>query len=158
MARMKTFLIYLLVVVAVYFFVDFASSAYIKTTYEDLNNFSINMENPKVIIKESKATYINGYIKGYFLNNEEYTINNKYVKFEFFSENNVFLGKKYVKLDKFNSNEEKEFEVRYNLEKVKSYKISLVDDNENISEEELKLDPEMTGIVFVISLFFVEFM
>ena len=70
----------------------------------------------------------------------------------------MFLGKKYVKLDKFKPNEEKEFEVRYNLEKVKSYKISLADDKENISEEELKLDPQMTGIFFVISLFFVEFM
>ena len=54
MARMKKFFIYLLVVVAVYFFVDFTSFAYIKTTYEDLTEFSIELDNPKIKITESK--------------------------------------------------------------------------------------------------------
>ena len=152
MARMKKFLIYLIVVVAVYFFVDFTSFAYIKTTYEDLTDFSINLENPKIRITESKSTYINGYIKGTLLNNEDYTIDKKYVKFEFFSSNNICLGKKYIKLEKFTPNEEKEFEVRFNLENVKSYKISLADENENISEEELKLDPETKGILLFTTL------
>ena len=154
MSRMKTFLIYLLVVVAVYFFVDFASFAYIKTSYEDLQNFSINMENPKIKITDSKATYINGYIKGYLLNNEEYTIDKKYVKFEFFSPNNVFLGKKYVKLENFKPNQEKEFEVRFNLENVKSYKISLADEKENVTEEELTLDTETKGLLLITTLIF----
>ena len=154
MARMKTFLIYLLVVVAVYFFVDFASFAYIKTTYEDLYDFSINMENPKIKITESKATYINGYITGYLLNNEDYTLDKKYVKFEFFSDNNVLLGKKYVKLENFTSNKEREFEVRFNLENVKSYKVSLADDGESISEEDLSLDPETKGLLLIATLIF----
>ena len=154
MSRMKTFLIYLLVVVAVYFFVDFASFAYIKTTYEDLQNFSINMENPKIKITDSKATYINGYIKGILLNNEEYTIDKKYVKFEFYSNNNVLLGKKYVKLDNFAPNQEKEFEVRFNLENVNHYKISLADEAENVSEEELSLDPETKGLLLIATLIF----
>ena len=152
MARMKKFFIYLLVVVAVYFFVDFTSFAYIKTTYEDLTDISIELNNPKIKITESKATYINGYIKGTLLNNEDYTIDKKYVKFEFFSSNNICLGKKYIKLEKFTPNEEKEFEVRFNLENVKSYKISLADENENISEEELKLDPETKGILLFTTL------
>ena len=154
MARMKKFLIYLLVVVAVYFFVDFTSFAYIKTTYEDLTEFSINMENPKTKITEAKATYINGYIKGNLLNNEEYTIEKKYVKFEFFSPNNVFLGKKYVKLENFKPNQEKEFEVRFNLENVKSYKISLADEKENVTEEELTLDTETKGLLLITTLIF----
>ena len=154
MARMKKLLIYLLVVVAVYFFVDFTSFAYIKTTYEDLTEFSINMENPKTKITEAKATYINGYIKGNLLNNEEYTIDKKYVKFEFFSPNNVFLGKKYVKLENFKPNQEKEFEVRFNLENVKSYKISLADEKENVTEEELTLDTETKGLLLITTLIF----
>ena len=152
MARMKTFLIYLLVVVAVYFFVDFTSFAYIKTTYEDLLDFSINMENPKIKITEAKATYINGYIKGNLLNNEEYTLDKKYVKFEFYSYNNILLGKKYVKLENFTPNKEKEFEVRFNLENVKSYKVSLADEQESISEEELALDPETKGLLLITTL------
>ena len=154
MARMKKFLIYLLVVVAVYFFVDFTSFAYIKTTYEDLTEFSIELDNPKIKITESKATYINGYIKGILLNNEEYTIDKKYVKFEFYSNNNVLLGKKYVKLDNFAPNQEKEFEVRFNLENVNHYKISLADEAENVSEEELSLDPETKGLLLIATLIF----
>ena len=152
MARMKTFLIYLLVVVAVYFFVDFTSFAYIKTTYEDLTDFSINMENPKIKITEAKATYINGYIKGKLLNNEEYTLDKKYVKFEFFSGNNVLLGKKYIKLENFMPNQEKDFEVRFNLENVKHYKVSLADNSENVSEEDLSLDPETKGMLLIATL------
>ena len=152
MARMKTFLIYLLVVVAVYFFVDFTSFAYIKTTYEDLTDFSINMENPKIKITEAKATYNNGYIKGKLLNNEEYTLDKKYVKFEFFSGNNVLLGKKYIKLENFMPNQEKDFEVRFNLENVKHYKVSLADNSENVSEEDLSLDPETKGMLLIATL------
>ena len=81
MSRMKTFLIYLLLIVGFYIFSDFASFAYIKTSYQDLNKFTIEAPNPKVRISESKATYINGYIKGTLLNNEEQMIENKYVKF-----------------------------------------------------------------------------
>ena len=154
MARMKKFLIYLLVVVAVYFFVDFTSFAYIKTTYEDLTDFSVELDNPKIKITESKATYINGYVKGTLLNNEEYTLDKKYVKFEFYSYNNVLLGKKYVNLNNLAPNQEKEFEVRFNLENVKNYKISLADETENVSEEELELDPETKGLLLIATLIF----
>ena len=154
MARMKKFFIYLLVVVAVYFFVDFTSFAYIKTTYEDLTEFSIELDNPKIKITESKATYINGYIKGTLLNNEEQTIQNKYVKFEFFSERDIYLGKKYIKIDKLAPNEEKEFEVKYNLENVNHYKITLADENEQIPEADLQLDQETKGLLLITTLIF----
>lgn len=152
MARMKTFLIYLLIIVAVYFFVDFASFAYIKTTYEDLKDFTMEISNPKIRITESKATYINGYIKGTLLNNEETTIEKKYVKFEFFSERDVLLGKKYIKIENLAPNEEKDFEVRFNLENVDHYKITLADENETISDEDLQLDQETKGLLLITTL------
>lgn len=43
MDRMKTFLIYLILFIALYFFVDFASFAYIKTAYNDLTKFVIDL-------------------------------------------------------------------------------------------------------------------
>lgn len=152
MARIKTFLIYLLLIVALYFFVDFASFAYIKTTYEDLHDFTIEVSNPKVKITESKATYINGYIKGSLLNNAEETIEKKYVKFEFFSEHDVSLGKKYVKVEQLMANEEKDFEVQFNLENVDHYKITIADENESISDEELQLDPQTKGLLLITTL------
>ena len=38
-------------------------------TYNDLTDFTIDVENPKIKIQEAKVTYINGYIKGTILNN-----------------------------------------------------------------------------------------
>lgn len=152
MARMKTFLIYLILIVATYFFVDFASFAYVKTTYKDLRVSSIEVSNPKVKITESKATYINGYIKGTLLNNEEQMITNRYVKFEFFSERNTSLGKKYVKIEKLAPNEEKDFEIQFNLEGVASYKVTLADEGESISEEDLQLDQKTKGLLLITTL------
>jgi len=154
MSRMKTFLIYLLLIVGFYIFSDFASFAYIKTTYQDLNKFKIEVPNPKVRIYESKTTYINGYIKGTLLNNEEQMIENKYIKFEFFSERDICLGKKYIKIDKLAPNEEKEFEVKFNMENVNHYKVTLTDESENISEADLQLDQETKGILLITTLIF----
>ena len=157
MSRMKTFLIYLLLIVGFYIFSDFASFAYIKTTYQDLNKFTIEAPNPKVKIYESKATYINGYIKGTLLNNDEQMIENKYVKFEFFSERDIYLGKKYIKVDKLAPNEEKEFEVKFNIENVNHYKITIVDKNENVSDDDLQLDQETKGLMLITTLIFLYF-
>lgn len=157
MSRMKKFLIYLLLIVGFYIFSDFASFAYIKTTYQDLNKFTIEAPNPKVRIFESKSTYINGYIKGTLLNNEEQMIENKYVKFEFFSERDIYLGKKYIKIDKLAPNEEKDFEVKFNIENVNHYKVTLADESENISEADLQLDQETKGLLLITTLIFLYF-
>ena len=154
MKRLKKFLIYLLIIVGFYIFSDFASFAYIKTTYQDLTKFTIEAPNPKVKIYESKATYINGYIKGTLLNNEEQMIENRYVKFEFFSERDIYLGKKYIKIDKLVPNQEKEFEVKFNFENVDHYKITLADENEEIPEADLTLDEETKGLLLITTLIF----
>lgn len=157
MDRMKTFFIYLLIFVAVWFFVDFASFAYIKTTYEDLTKFVIDVTNPKLKIHESKATYINGYIKGEYLNNSEEKIEKQYLKFEFFSKRDVSLGRKYVKIENLEANEVRDFEVRFSLEDVDHYKITLSDDEEDIKQEELELDAETKGWILVTTLLFLYF-
>ena len=149
MSTPKKFVIYLIVVIAVYFFVDFASFAYIKTTYNDLSKYTIEVDNPKIEIKESKATYINGYVKGNLQNNSEQSITNKYIKFEFFSDNNICLGKKYIKIDDLEPNTKKDFEIMFNLENVKSYKVTLSQDNEEIKEEDLKLDEQTKGLMLI---------
>ena len=154
MDRMKTFLIYLLLFIALYFFVDFASFAYIKTTYNDLTKYVINVPNPKIKLYEAKSTYINGYIKGSLLNNSEEEIDKQYLKFEFFSQRDVLLGKKYIRLDNFAPNEERNFEVQFNIENVDNYKITLANQDEiqNISDEELLSDPQARGILLITTL------
>lgn len=157
MDRMKTFLIYLLIFVSFYFFVDFASFAYIKTTYTDLTKFVIDVANPKLKINEAKVTYINGYIKGSYLNNSEEEIEKEYLKFEFFSENDVLLGRKYIKIENLEPNGVREFETRFNFEGVDHYKITLSHDEEDIKKEELELDAEAKGWILVTILLFLYF-
>ena len=159
MDRMKTFLIYLLIFIAFYFFVDFASFAYVKTTYNDLTKFVIDVQNPTIKVKEAKSTYVNGYIKGSLLNNSEEEIKEEYLKFEFFSKRDVLLGRKFVKLENMVANQEKDFEVSFNLEDVDNYKISVASPNEieNASEEELFSDPRTTGILLLATLILLYF-
>lgn len=159
MERMKTFLIYLILFVALYFFVDFASFAYIKTTYEDLTKFVIDVSNPKIKIQEAKSTYINGYIKGTLLNNTEEEIQKQYLKFEFFSKRDVLLGRKFIKVEDLDPNATRDFEIRFNFEDVDSYKITLADESEisNISDEELLSDPKTKGFLLLTTLVFLYF-
>lgn len=156
MDRMKTFLIYLILFVALYFFVDFASFAYIKTTYNDLTKFVIDVPNPKIKIQEAKATYINGYIKGTLLNNTEEEIEKQYLKFEFFSERDVLLGRKFIKVENLSPNATRDFEIQFNFENVDSYKITLSDESEiqNISDAELLSDPKTKGFLLLTTLIF----
>lgn len=159
MDRMKTLLIYVILLVVLYFFVDFVSFAYIKTTYNDLTNFIIDVPNPKIRINEAKTTYVNGHIKGSLLNNSEEEIKEQYLKFEFFSERDVQLGKKYIKIENLQPNATRDFEVGFQFEGVTSYKITVADlaEVQRASEEEFVIDADAKAAMIIITLLFLYF-
>ena len=73
MAKMKKYLGYILMIAAFWIFSDILIYVSINTTYAnvDTNVYPIT---PEIIIGESKATYVNGYIRGSIKNNTEETI------------------------------------------------------------------------------------
>lgn len=127
MDRMKTFFKYFLIVVIFYVFTNLMINAFFKISYKDMHGYKINVEELYVDVNEAKSTTRNGYIKGIVKNNKDYAIENKYLKISMLSKNDNVLGEKYVKIDKIESQQLRNFEVKFDYDNVKSFKIELTD-------------------------------
>lgn len=149
MDRMKTFFIYFILVVLFFIFSQIMIYIGINTTY---NSKDIHIKTPLQMNIEVKATSINGFAKGKIHNNLEADIENKYLKLSFYSKNDVLMGTKYIEIDNLKANEEKDFEIRFNYNKVNRAVVEIVDDIENNSniEENKQSDPNM-GVATMIS-------
>lgn len=159
MARMKTFFIYFLLVVAFFIFSQIMIYIAINTTFQH-KNIEIKTTIPMEV--EVQATSINGFAKGKIINNTENEIQNKYIKIECYSKHDTLMGTKYIKIDKIGAKEEKEFEVHFNFNKVDKAVIDIVDEKaleeQNIKEEEKTSDPERglaTMLAALILLYFI---
>lgn len=146
MARMKTFFLYALIVIAFMIFSDFFIFAAIKTTYVDFDRQIVATQNVKVTIQEAKKTYMNGYIKGTIENVTNQTINDKYLKYEFFSNQDNSLGAKYIRLNDLEAGEKRDFEVTYNIQDTSYYRVTEIDADEagDIPEEEFSMDVKIS--------------
>ena len=82
MARMKTFLIYLLILVAFYIVSSILAYWYIQTTYSTIESHVIENPNIQVAIDDAEATLVNGYVSGTITNTSEEAINTIYIKFK----------------------------------------------------------------------------
>ncbi|MBR2240470.1 MAG: FxLYD domain-containing protein [Clostridia bacterium] len=127
MSRMKTFFKYFLIVVLFYVFSNIMINAFLKVSYKDLHGYQINVDNAFVDVTEAKASKRNGYINGIIKNNTDKTIENKYLKVSMLSKNNNVLGEKYIKIDKLEPEQLRKFEVKFDYDNVKNFKIEMTD-------------------------------
>lgn len=143
MARMKTFFIYFILVVAFFIFSQIMIYISLNTTLQ-YKNIELKTTIPMQV--EVQATSINGFAKGKVINETENEIQNKYIKIECYSKNDVLMGTKYIQIDKVGAKEEKEFEVHFNFNKVDKAVIDIVDEKtleeQNVTEEQKTSDPE----------------
>lgn len=159
MARMKTFFIYLLIVVAFFIFSQIMIYIAINTTYEYKN---IQIKNSSIKEPELQATSINGFAKCKIKNETENEMANQYIKIECYSKHDVLMGTKYMEIGRIKAKEEKQFEVRFNYNKVDRAIIDIVDretlEEKQVPEEEKISDPERglaTMIAALILLYFI---
>ena len=127
MDRMKTFLKYVIVLVVFYFFSNIMINAFLKVSYSELKHYEINTTPIFVDVTEAQASNRNGYINGIVKNNSDKIVENKYLKFSMLSKNGNVLGEKYVKIDKLEVIQLKNYEVKFDYDNVKSFKIELTD-------------------------------
>lgn len=138
MDRMKTFLKYVIILIAFYFFSNIMINAFLKVSYSELKDYEINTTPLFVDVTKAEASNRNGYINGIVKNNSDKVVENKYLKFSMLSKNGNVLGEKYVKIDKLEVNQLKNYEVKFDFDNVKSFKIELTDSKpEDISFIEL---------------------
>lgn len=146
MKRLKTFLIYALIIAAFWIFSNILIYIAINGTYAHINT-KVYTTSPEIIVGDSKATYLNGFVKGGIKNNTSEIINNKYLKIELYSSRDVKLGTKYVKIENLQPNEYKEFEMWYKFTDVDYAIISITDNVQNASEEEFISEETATYLV-----------
>ncbi len=137
MKRMKTFFIYLLILVGFYILSNFLIDAYIKASYSKITKYDINADKVTVTILEAKSSKDDGYIEGKISNAKE-EISSEYMVVELFSDSGVSLGKQYQKIDRLKMGQVKDFKITFTYKNVKSFKISFIDEKEmqRIEEEQ----------------------
>lgn len=127
MARMKTFGIYLLIVVAFFIFSNVMINIALKVTYDPMNYYLSVEKGYEFTIEEAKATYVNGIIQGKLKNNTNTDIVNKYIKIDMYTSRNNILGSKYIPIQNLKVGQEQEFKVGFQLTNADKCNISIVD-------------------------------
>ncbi len=135
MSRLKTFLLYALAIAAFWFVSDFLIYMAINGTYQSIES-NVVAEVPNINVAESKATYVNGYVKGNIYNNSNETIHDKYVKIDLYSPRNVYLGTKYFKIENLEEGQTTEFEMWFKFQDVEYCNITIVDNAQDATEEQ----------------------
>lgn len=146
MAKLKKYLLYVIIIVAFWIFSDILIYISINSTYANVNTrvYSIS---PEITVGESKATYVNGYIKGNIKNNTDSIINNKYLKIELYSPRDVKLGTKYIKIENLDVNKYQEFEMWYKFTDVEYVNVTVTDNIENATEEDFLSQETKYGLI-----------
>jgi len=133
MKRMKTFLIYALLIIGFWIFSNIMINVIINGTYKT-KRCEVYISSPEVIITENKATYVNGVVKGTIKNNTKDIINNKYLKIDMYTKRDVNVGTRYVAIENLQPNESKDFEMWYELTNVDYVIITTTEDGKEINE------------------------
>ena len=143
MKRMKTFFIYLLLVLAVVLLTDIIAKLVLETNYKDITNYEISTTSPEIKIEEAKTTRVNGKIKGTVTNKSENFMEDVFIKVELKSKTGHTLGTEYVKMGNFQPEQNKEFSLNYKYSDVTNFVISTTNYEENTETE---IDPFIENV------------
>ena len=133
MERLKTFLKYLIVFVAFYFFTDILVSVALANNYKPMQSEGINTPGYVVTVEDAKSTTVSGYISGKIKAIEGAEQPDKYMQIDFFSKYGNVLGRKYIDISSV-KNEEKEFKTNFEYDDIGSYQISTTNEVEQLSK------------------------
>lgn len=147
MSKLKKYLLYVIMIGAFWVLSDILIYLSINTTYTSVDT-KVFAVSPEITVGQSKATYVNGVVKGTIRNNTDSIINDKYIKIDLYSPRDVKLGTKYVKIESLDINKYQEFEMWYKFTDVDYVEITVTDNIENASEEEFLSQEASTILVF----------
>lgn len=135
MDKMKTFLMYLLIIVAFFIISRILEDGLIKQMYYDMQgvvNNNLNYSNEELelglTVTEAKATRRNGYIYITVENNTPHYISEAYIKADLYSKSNVHAITKYMEISGLSQGESRTYELRFSGSYIDSYLISLSND------------------------------
>lgn len=135
MKRLKTFAMYILLLVVFFIFSRVIIFIGLNNTYNSINLKESSPEG--VTISSAMATSVNGEVKGHI--SEE--LNSKYIKFNFYSNIDTLMGSYYITPSEL---ENGNFEFYFKLNYIESYSIEITDEKpealhlDSFSVEEFK--------------------
>ena len=130
MSTMKKFIIYFILFLLFFGFVNLISKFSLQKAFIPIEEYSIEFTKPSIEIKEAKRTKVNGYISGIVKNETNEMISSKYIKIDYISENNNIIASKYIEIYGINPGEEKKFKIEHRAENIKTFKMTLSDQAE----------------------------
>lgn len=130
-----------------YIFTMFMMYVGFNSTYKNMEQIEDTPEQMQIEVAQS--TKVNGRIFGKVTSTEENDLNGKYIKIQIYDKRDELIGVKYLKIEDTQINEPKKFVVYFTAENIKSYKVELLDDNDEIRNE-MQLLPEYLREVFTV--------
>ena len=147
MQRLKTFLKYAIWLILFFIFSQIMIYVALNTSYEYKG---IEIHSSLIESAQIKATSIDGTASINVKNNSNTDISHKYIKIDCYSKNNVLMGTKYIEIKDLPINEQREYDVRFNFNKVDNAKIDVIDNLPNIATEEQKLSDKIMSPAMVV--------
>ena len=125
MKRLKTFLIYGLLILGFWILSDILIKVGINSTYKPIERID---KTEQIEVYQAEATLINGRLKGVIKNSAENNVSNKYVKLQLYSDLNNEIGTRYIAINELEQNNVKPLELYFKVKHVRYYKLSIVDE------------------------------
>lgn len=135
MERLKTFLIYALIIVAFFIFSRFLEKGLIWQMYYEItgnvnNKLEYNGENIELEVKvtDARATRVNGYIDITVTNTSKTKIDEAYIKVKLYTKSNVYATQKYMEINDLKPGESKKYKLRFKGSYIERYVVTLEKD------------------------------
>lgn len=128
MGTLKLFRNLLIAFILLWIFVTVASEGFIQTSYRYIGEYELNSTVGTIQITDSRATKVNGYVKGTITNNTNHLISKLYIVLQCYSKKDNLLGTEYTQVENLAVGETREFEIRYQYDDVDHYTITTTEE------------------------------
>lgn len=153
MERMKTFFLYVLMIVAFYLFSNLASDLLILNSYNNVesNNIKISETNNgfTINIKDASSNKRQAYFTGTVKNNSDKVIQRQNVRVNSYYKGEL-MQSKYLVFENMQPGEERSFKLKYSVGNIDEYKVDYVDEipvNKTVIDDAIKSASDfITGI------------
>lgn len=134
MARMKTFLLYLILFVSFFIFSSVISNWAVKGLNEKITDIEILTKTPIIAVDNCETGKYSGNISGTVRNDTGKHIEKAFLKIDLYNQSNRYIGTKYEELRYFNVNELLKFSTKFRFEDVEAIKLSVVYDERQVEQ------------------------
>ena len=135
MDKLKTFLIYVLIIVGFFVVSEFLSGQLIKQMYTKLEGtvekeFQYQGQDLALDVEiiDARATNMNGYITARVTNNTDVTVDKAYLKLDLFAKEDIKAVSRYMEITDLKPGESKDYTLKFRAGYVDTYKVAVKED------------------------------